>query len=48
MGTLTYGTGQEITLDDRTLSHLQIAMGLKLRRQEGASPHRRQPKGPHQ
>ncbi|WP_426516712.1 ATP-dependent DNA ligase [Diaminobutyricibacter sp. McL0618] len=35
MGTLTYGTGREITLDDRTLSHLQIAIGLKLRRQEG-------------
>lgn len=35
MGTLTYGTGQEITLDDRTLAHLQIAIGLKLRRQEG-------------
>lgn len=35
MGTLIYGTAYEIALDDRSLSHLQIAMGLKLRRREG-------------
>jgi hypothetical protein len=35
MGTLIYGCEHEIALDDRTLSHLQIVMGLKLRRQEG-------------
>jgi hypothetical protein len=35
MGTLIYGRDFEIALDDRTLSHLQIVLGLKLRRQEG-------------
>jgi hypothetical protein len=35
MGTLIYGHDYQIALDDRTLSHLQIAMGLKLRRREG-------------
>ena len=35
MGTLIYGPDHEIAFDDRTLSHLQIAMGLKLRRREG-------------
>ncbi|WP_345762117.1 ATP-dependent DNA ligase [Diaminobutyricibacter sp. McL0608] len=35
MGTLTYGTGLCFGFDDRTLAHLQIVMGLKLRRREG-------------
>ena len=35
MGKLVYGDGFEINLDDRVLSHLQIVMGLKLRRKEG-------------
>ena len=35
MGTLIYGHDYRIALDDRTLTHLQIAMGLKLRRREG-------------
>lgn len=35
MGTLTYGTGLCFGFDDRTLAHLQVVMGLKLRRREG-------------
>ncbi|MFF2053716.1 ATP-dependent DNA ligase [Leifsonia sp. NPDC058194] len=35
MGTLIYAGSREIAFDDRTLAHLQIAIGLKLRRQEG-------------
>lgn len=35
MGTLIYGHDHEIALDDRALTHLQIAIGLKLRRREG-------------
>lgn len=35
MGTLTYGTGLCFGFDDRTLAHLQIVMGLKLRQREG-------------
>ncbi|WP_426518533.1 ATP-dependent DNA ligase [Diaminobutyricibacter sp. McL0618] len=35
MGTLTYGTGHCFGFDDRTLAHLQVVMGLKLRRREG-------------
>ncbi len=34
MGTLTYGTGLCFDFDDRTLAHLQVVMGLKLRRRE--------------
>ena len=35
MGTLIYGNDCEIAVDDCTLYHLQIAIGLKLRRREG-------------
>jgi hypothetical protein len=35
MGTLIYGPCREVALDDRTLYHLQIVIGLKLRRREG-------------
>jgi hypothetical protein len=35
MGVLVYGNTYELELDDRTLVHLQVAIGLKLRRGEG-------------
>ncbi|WP_431279391.1 ATP-dependent DNA ligase [Leifsonia poae] len=35
MGTMVYGSGYEKGFDDRTLAHLQIVIGLKLRRHEG-------------
>ncbi len=35
MGSLTYGGTHECVFDDRTLAHLQIVFGLKLRRREG-------------
>jgi hypothetical protein len=35
MGKLVYGTSAEIGFDDRVLAHLQIVIGLKLRRKEG-------------
>jgi hypothetical protein len=35
MGKLIYGDGYEIEFGDRELAHLQIAIGLKLRRKEG-------------
>jgi hypothetical protein len=35
MGKLVYGHDYEIEFDDRELAHLQIAIGLKLRRKEG-------------
>ena len=35
MGKLVYGDDYEIEFDDRELAHLQIAIGLKLRRKEG-------------
>ncbi|MGB4137489.1 MAG: hypothetical protein WA971_13045 [Microbacterium sp.] len=34
MGTLIYGSGDEYRIDDRTLAHLKVAAGAKLRRQE--------------
>ncbi len=34
MGKLLYGTGQEYEFDDRTLSHVKIAIVTKLRRHE--------------
>ena len=35
MGKLVYAETWEIPLDDRTLAHVQIVVGTKLRRQEG-------------
>ena len=35
MGKLVYAETWEIPFDDRTLAHLQIVVGTKLRRQEG-------------
>ena len=35
MGTLVYDGTAEFTFDDRVLAHLQIVIGLKLRRREG-------------
>lgn len=35
LGTLIYGPNFEIVLDDRVLAHLQLVIGLKLRRREG-------------
>jgi hypothetical protein len=35
MGKLIYGASTEIGFDDRVLAHLQIVIGLKLRRKEG-------------
>ncbi len=35
MGTLVYNGTAEFTFDDRVLAHLQIVIGLKLRRREG-------------
>ena len=35
MGKLVYGDGYEIEFGDRELAHLQIVIGLKLRRKEG-------------
>ncbi|NEN06047.1 ATP-dependent DNA ligase [Diaminobutyricibacter tongyongensis] len=35
MGKLIYGTTTEIGFEDRVLAHLQIVIGLKLRRKEG-------------
>ncbi len=35
MGTLVYDGTAEFTFDDRVLAHLQIVVGLKLRRREG-------------
>lgn len=35
MGTLVYNGTTEFTFDDRVLAHLQIVIGLKLRRREG-------------
>ncbi len=35
MGTLVYNGTAEFTFDDRVLAHLQIVLGLKLRRREG-------------
>jgi hypothetical protein len=34
MGTLIYGAGREYEFDDRTLSHVKIALVTKLRRHE--------------
>ena len=34
MGTLIYGNGREFEFDDRTLSHVKIALVTKLRRHE--------------
>jgi hypothetical protein len=34
MGTLTYGFGRELKLDDRVLAHLQLAITTKLRAHE--------------
>lgn len=34
MGTLLYGNGSGIQLDDRTLEHLRLAMAVRLRRGE--------------
>ena len=34
MGYLSYGFGNEYELDDRTLAHLQAAIGQKLRKKE--------------
>ncbi len=34
MGTLIYGSGREFEFDDRTLSHVKIALVTKLRRHE--------------
>ncbi len=35
MGRLLYGCSTEIAFDDRVLAHLQLVIGLKLRRREG-------------
>ncbi len=35
MGKLVYGSDYEINFDDRVLAHLQLVIGLKLRRHEG-------------
>jgi hypothetical protein len=35
MGKLTYGNDFEVEIDDRTLAHLQLVIGLKMRRSEG-------------
>ncbi len=35
MGWLVYGNRNTYQFDDRTLAHLQIVIGLKLRRREG-------------
>jgi hypothetical protein len=35
MGTLVYNGTAEFAFDDRVLAHLQIVIGLKLRRREG-------------
>ncbi|SDR82135.1 DUF7882 family protein [Microterricola viridarii] len=34
MGSLVYGAGTKYEMDDRTLAHVKIAVGGKLRRQE--------------
>ncbi len=34
MGELIYGSGTSYDLDDRTLAHIRVAVGAKLRRQE--------------
>ncbi|MCU1404683.1 MAG: uncharacterized protein JWQ43_986 [Glaciihabitans sp.] len=34
MGTLLYGAGTTIDFDDRTLAHLQLVIGAKMRRSE--------------
>jgi hypothetical protein len=34
MGKFTYGTAVAVDFDDRTLAHLQIVIGIKLRRGE--------------
>jgi hypothetical protein len=35
MGTLMYDSTSKVDFDDRTLAHLQIVIGAKLRRNEG-------------
>lgn len=34
MGTIHYGSGDEIHVDDRALAHLKVVVATKLRRQE--------------
>ncbi len=34
MGELRYGTAEPVVIDDRTLFHLQVVVGAKLRRRE--------------
>ena len=34
MGQLIYGAGTAYDMDDRTMSHVKIAVGIRLRRQE--------------
>ena len=34
MGTMQYGSGSEIQIEDRALAHLKVAIATKLRRNE--------------
>ena len=45
MGTIQYGNGDEIHIEDRALAHLKIAIATKLRRNESFTLSWRHPEG---
>lgn len=45
MGTMQYGSGSEIQIEDRALAHLKVAIATKLRRNESFTLSWRHPDG---
>jgi hypothetical protein len=45
MGTIQYGTGDEIHIDDRALAHLKVVIATKLRRNESFTLSWKHPEG---
>lgn len=45
MGTIQYGNGSEIHIEDRALAHLKVAIATKLRRNESFTLSWRHPEG---
>ncbi|MBN6192510.1 hypothetical protein JQN58_37155 [Aneurinibacillus sp. BA2021] len=45
MGTMQYGSGSEIQIEDRALAHLKVAIATKLRRNESFTLSWRHPEG---
>ncbi|AVL98204.1 MULTISPECIES: DUF7882 family protein [Microbacterium] len=45
MGTIQYGSGSEIHIEDRALAHLKVAISTKLRRNESFTLSWRHPEG---